>query len=398
MTRKATSPFSHLHPADLHGLSLLAVDGVLETVGLVEQLHRTIAGLAPPVGRVRPGTTRGITALVYRSIEGVTRTVGAASDLALSRVVPLLPQQHSSPERERLLAVINGVVGDHLSARANPLAIDMRLRRDGRILDLDDSAALRPGRRLMISVHGLCMNDLQWQRDAGSRALPEHLAENLGYTPLYLHYNTGRAIADNGRDFAMLLEDLIARWPEPVDELVLVGHSMGGLVSLSACHHATLAGQAWPDRLSRIVTLGSPHQGAPLERIGHRVESLLALSPYSAPFNRLGAIRSAGITDLRYGNVSGNWPDPDDPPEMATLPEHVACQVVAATTDSRADSLKSRYLGDGLVPVDSALGRHADPSRCLPVRPEHQHVVCNTRHVGLLANRSVQQTLHDWLR
>jgi pimeloyl-ACP methyl ester carboxylesterase len=389
---------SHLHPSDLHGLSLLAVDGVLGTVGLVEQVHCAIAGLAPPVGRVAPGTTRGITGLVYRSIHGVTRSVGLASDFALSRVVPLLPQRSSSPERERLLAVINGVVGDHLAERANPLAIDMRLRRDGRALDLDHSAALRPGRRLLISVHGLCMNDLQWQRGEDSQALPEQLAASLGYTPLYLHYNTGRAIAANGRDFAELLEGLVAQWPEPVEELVLIGHSMGGLVLVSACHHAVQAGHAWANRVRRIVTLGSPHHGAPLERIGHRVESLLALSPYSAPFNRLGAIRSAGITDLRYGNVTGTWPDPDDLPETATLPEHVACHVIAATTDSRADSLKSRYLGDGLVPVDSALGRHTDPSRCLPVRPEHRQVVCNTRHIGLLSDRSVQQTLHDWLR
>ncbi len=392
------SRFSHLHPSDVHGLSLLAVDGVIGTTELVEQVHRAIAGFAPPVGRMPEGTTRGITGLVYRSIHGVTRLVGTASDVTLSRIVPRLPGRASTPERERLLAVINGVVGDHLARRSNPLAIDMRLRRDGRAFNLDDAASVRPGRRLLIALHGLCMNDLQWRRGEDGAALPDRLAEALGYTPLYLHYNTGRPIADNGRGFAVLLEDLVAQWPEPVDELVLLGHSMGGLVALSACHHAGMEAHVWPGALRKIVTMGSPHHGAPLERLGHGVDRLLEISPYSAPFTRLGAIRSAGITDLRYGNVTGSLRGPDEAPGLAELPDHVECHAIAATTDSRADSLSSRYLGDGLVPVDSALGRHVDPSRCLPVHRDHQLVVCNTRHIGLLAHRSVHSTLHDWLR
>ena len=398
MSGKTMNRFSHLHPSDMHGLGLLAVDGVLGTTELVEQVHRAIAGLAPPLGRMPEGSTRGITGLVYRSIHGITRVVGASSDLALSRIVPRLSQRVSTPERERLLAVINGVLGDHLAERGNPLAIEMRLRRDGRNFSLEDAASARPGRRLLVALHGLCMNDLQWQRGEGNSALPERLAQAHGYTPLYLHYNTGRPIADNGRDLALLLEDLVTQWPEPVDELVLLGHSMGGLVAVSACHQAAMAGHAWPGALRKIVTMGSPHHGAPLERLGHGVDRLLEISPYSAPFTRLGAIRSAGITDLRYGNVTGIVRDPDDMPGMAVLPDHVECHVVAATTDSRADSLKSRYLGDGLVPVDSALGRHADPSRCVPVHRDHQLVVCNTRHIGLLAHRSVHRTLHDWLR
>lgn len=398
MNEPALRRSSHLHPADLHGLSLLAVDGVLGTTALVEDMHRTIAALAPPIGRMPAGRTRGITGLVYRSIHGITRSVGMASDFAFSRVVPLLPTRDSSPERERLLAVINGVVGDHLAERTNPLAIAMGLRRNGRALDFEKAASERPGRRLLIAVHGLCMNDLQWQRSEAVPALPEQLAASLGYTPLYLHYNTGRSIADNGRDFAVLLEDLLGQWPEPVDELVLVGHSMGGLVAVSACHHAVQAAHAWPDVLRRIVTLGAPHHGAPLERIGHRVDGLLAISPYTVPFTRLGAVRSAGIVDLRHGNVTGSGHGADQPPERAVLPDHVTCHVVAATTDGRVDSLKSRFLGDGLVPLASALGRHADPSRCLPVRPGHRHVARNTRHIGLLSEPSVQQALYDWLR
>ena len=121
--------------------------------------------------------------------------------------------------------------------------------------------------------------------------------------PVYLHYNSGRHVSENGREFAALLEQLVAGWPVPVDELVIVGHSMGGLVARSACHHAEAQGQAWLASLTKLVCLGTPHHGAPLERGGRWVDVLLGLSPYVAPFARLGKARSAGITDLRFGNL-----------------------------------------------------------------------------------------------
>jgi pimeloyl-ACP methyl ester carboxylesterase len=402
---------SHLHPSDLHGLSQLAVDGVLGTTSLVEQLHRTIARVSMPLGRAGPGKTTGVTGLVYRTINGITGAVGGATDFAFSRIVPLLEARQSTPEREQLLALVNGVLGDHLDATANPLSISMRLRMKGQPLELgaEHLAGMigQPGRRLLIVIHGLCRNDLQWAlaEPASGRCLPAGLASSLGYTPLYLHYNTGRHISTNGRDLAVLLETLARQWPEPIDELVLLGHSMGGLVARSACHYGTELEHDWIGRLTRVVTLGSPHHGAPLERIGQRVDRLMELSPYSAPFARLGRIRSAGITDLRHGNLRNrDWMDSDrfadshDARHPVSHPGHITWHTVAATTDGRGDSFRSRHLGDGLVPVKSALGHHPDPALHLPVASRHQHVVCNTGHLELIHHPDVHRVLHDWLR
>ncbi len=157
-----------------------------------------------------------------------------------------------------------------------------------------------PG-RLLVLVHGLCMNDLQWRRNGHDHGAA--LAHDGGWQPLYLHYNSGRHASTNGREFADLLETLVAQWPVPVEELVVLAHSMGGLVARSACQHAELSQQRWLKHLRKIVFLGTPHHGAPLERHGHGLQRLVGISPYTAPLARLGMIRSAGITDLRHGNV-----------------------------------------------------------------------------------------------
>lgn len=401
---------TQLHPSDLHGLSRLAITGVIGTTAVVEQLHQTIARTALPIGTSDLHRTRGITGLVYRSIHGITGLVGNVADLAFNQVVPRLPPRHSTAQRERLVAILNGMLGDHLDETDNPLAIRMKFRQDGQPLpvksDAIATAIAPPGRRLLIALHGLCMNELQWSGsgETQQRNLVRDLATNLGYTPLFLHYNSGRHISANGREFADLLETLVDQWPEPVEKIVLLGYSMGGLVARSACHYADRADQQWLGRVTRLVTVGSPHHGSPAERLGNQVDRLLHLSPYSAPFARLGRIRSAGITDLRHGNLrEQDWADHDrfsrdgDHRQPVNLPEHVTGHAIAGITGSEPRSIKSRFLGDGLVPVDSGLGRHRDPVREFPAREENRWIARNTGHLDLIHNKAVHNKLHDWL-
>ena len=296
--------------SDLRGASRLAVDAVAGVAALVEELHHGIASRAPIVGAAPAGRTRGITGLVYRSVGGITRAVGIGLDAVLAPLAPLLGARASTPRREAIVAALNGVLGDHLAESRNPLAIAMRLRVGGRPLALEREAlaAALPGAtgRVLVLVHGLCMNDLQWQRDGHDHGAA--LARELQFTPLYLHYNSGLHVSTNGHEFAALLEQLVNAWPVPVDELVIVGHSMGGLVARSACDAARRARMRWPRQLDKLVFLGTPHHGAALERAGNRVDLLAAISPYTKPFARLGRLRSAGIQDLRHGNLlDADW-------------------------------------------------------------------------------------------
>ncbi|MBT9594737.1 MAG: alpha/beta hydrolase [Vitreoscilla sp.] len=376
-------------------------------------MHERIARV-PVVGRAAAdGRTSGITGLVYRSIRGVTQVVGGSLDALLGALVPALgPVEEGADdvpprrEREAIVAALNGVMGDYLAESGNPLALTMTMRSGGRPLVLERAALAQrlPGAtgRLLVLAHGLCMNDLQWQRDGHDHGAM--LARERGFTPVYLHYNTGLHVSLNGRMLAAQLEQLADAWPVPLERTVLLCHSMGGLLARSAYHQACLAGMRWPARIDEMVFLGTPHHGAPLERAGHWIDILLGAAPYAAPFARLGKLRSAGITDLRHGNLlDEDWVGRDrfargtDRRQPVPLPETVRCLAIAATTGEERGDLKDRLLGDGLVPLDSALGRHPDPARALAFAEDRQWVGHGINHMALLSHPEVAAQLLRWV-
>ncbi|MDW5442466.1 alpha/beta hydrolase [Polaromonas sp. SM01] len=413
---------SYLHLSDIQGLAQLATQGTLGVAELAEQVQGHVyKAVAAPFGAagqkfVDPAAgssgvkKNGITGLVYGSVKGVTRLVGGAVDTVLSHVVPRVGPQASSPQREAVLSALNGVLGDQLRDTANPLAIRMSVRHQGRSLPMEKTALAQDlpaaTTKLLVLVHGLCMNDLQWRSDhpAGAHDHGEALARALGYTTVYLHYNTGLHTSDNGQQLAALLEQLWQAWPLPVQELTLLTHSMGGLVARSACQHGEQAEHRWRKGLRHLVFLGTPHHGAPLESLGSWVDTLLGSSAVTRPFAKIGQIRSSGITDLRYGYVlASSWQDTDrferapDTREPLPLPEDVACFTVAASLSDQAGDLKDQWIGDGLVPVPSALGQHDDVQHRLAFAPDKQWVAQGMNHMELLSRPEVTRQLVGWL-
>jgi pimeloyl-ACP methyl ester carboxylesterase len=199
------------------------------------------------------------------------------------------------------------------------------------------------------------------------------------------------------------MERLLRAWPLPVDELVIVGHSMGGLITRSACHYAGRAGHRWLSLLKKLIFLGTPHHGAPLERAGNWVEILMGISPYTAPLARLGRIRSAGIKDLRYGNIlDEDWEGQrddhaHDPRRFVPLPAEVQCFAIAATRRAKSAGPSKRLPGDGLVPVKSALGQHENPALALSIPKSRQFTVQGLNHFDLRTSREVHDRIRLWL-
>lgn len=390
--------------SDLRGLSRLAVGATVGVTEMVEQLHATIAAVPGPLAKGAPAKAKGISGLVYRSVRGVTRFVGHGLDAIFGSFQRMSGGgSPSSPGREAALAILNGVCGDFLEKSGNPLTIRMSFREAGLPLALTSTALATAlpavTGKILVLVHGLCRNDLQWSSQDAAADDEElsiaGLARELGYTVVALHFNSGLPIGGNGRRLAELLETLIEQWPLPVEELAILGHSMGGLVARSAVHYAQEAGRAWPRRLRRLIFLGTPHLGAPLERGGHWFEELLGYSPYAAPFARLAQIRSAGILDLRHGNLLEDPLLGDEPPEVLPLPERIDAFTIAGTLAK--DELDLSLLGDGLVPVASALGCHPDQARSLDLPKEHQWVAYDTGHLRLLTSPAVGEKLREWL-
>jgi hypothetical protein len=394
------------HASHARGWSRLAIDGIAGLTSLVEAVHKNIAGAPLLLGSEDKEPTTGTTGFVYRSIQGVTRVVGVGVDTTLSQLSPYLTAGSPAQGQDGVRAALNGVMGDYLVATGNPLALTMALRHHGTTLTLEKKALRAsiqsPTRKLLVLVHGLCMNDLQWNRDGHDHGAS--LERDLGYTPVYLVYPSGVHVSTNGRAFAGLLEKLVSQWPVPLRELTIVCHSMGGLVTRSACHYAAEEMHSWPKQLRHIFFLGTPHHGAPLERGGNWVNVALGITPYSAPFARLGKIRGAGITDLRHGNLLdddwegrdrfAHWPDQR---QIVPLPDGVTCHALAATVGKEAASLKGRLLGDGLVPVHSALGRHKDPERTLSIPESQQWIGFGMNHMELLSRPDVYSRIRESL-
>lgn len=356
------------------------MEATLGVMELVEEMHRTIASGPAVLGKPLERPATFVTGAVYGTIRGVTRLVGDGIDAALAQLEPMLGER----ENRAVLAALNGVLGDYLLERHNPLAIAMSLR-----------TSLAATNKVVVLVHGSSMNDAQWNRNGHDHGAA--LAKDLGFTPVYAHYNSGLHVSTNGKELSTQLEKLVAEWPVPVDELVIIGHSMGGLVARAACHAGVDA--AWRRKLRALISLGTPHHGSPLERAGNWFELLLGVSRYSAPFARLGKIRSAGVTDLRFGNVlDEHWQGRDrfeletDTRAPVPLPADVACFAIAATL---SDALNDSPRGDGLVPVDSALGRHAHAALTLTFA--NTWVGVGMGHLDLLDRREVYETLRAWL-
>ena len=386
--------------SQLRGATRLTVDAIVGVVDIVEAMHRTITTFGGLFAGDNKERTTGLTGMVYSNIRSVTNLVGGGLDMALELLATQLGELPSSQGREAVLAALNGVIGDHLAHTNNPLAIPMQLRQEGKPFEPDREEIARAGGRILLMIHGSCGNDIQWKRRGHDHGAM--LASELGFVPVYLHYNTGRHISENGSDLADLLETLVEDVPE-ITSLSIIAHSMGGLVARSACHQAEEDERHWRSLLDKVVFLATPHHGALWERYGNWADNILQISPYSAPFARLGMIRSAGVTDLRYGNICHqDWQNVErfklagDPRCAIPLPEGVDCYTVAALSSPEAGQFADHFMGDGLVQIDSALGRHSDPNMDLQFAESHQLEVRDISHLDVLCDPRVYEALEGW--
>jgi pimeloyl-ACP methyl ester carboxylesterase len=305
------------------------------------------------------------------------------------------------------IGVLNGAIGDHLARNKNGLATDMSLVEGGRPIPVDQ-APLAGASRVVLMVHGLMSTESVFELDDGT-TYGSLLERDLGIRPLYVRFNSGLHISENGEALDALLESVIERAePKPV-ELVLMGHSMGGLVIRAATHVASLReNSAWLPLAKRAVYLGSPHLGAPLERVGNVLTWALkkvgatANEPITELVGEILAMRSSGVKDLRYGNVSRHDWDGHDADALLQnrrhpvplLPE-IRHHLIAGTLAS--DPTLSLLFGDALVPVPSATGQ-AQPHHRSPVFPEtHVRVLPGMAHLTLAHDPKVYEIIREWL-
>lgn len=381
-------------------LKTLVVGGSQVVEGVHSAVLNQVAALAPV-----PAPVSMITRLVYRSIREIAALAGSSAEAILT----LNPQQDApgrlEPWQLHLVSAFNGAFGDHFEREGHPWTISMGFYRKGQPLSLNAqelTAALEaPSPHLVLFLHGLGMNELGWSRTQ-EPSFGARLEAEADCTSLWLRYNTGRHIYENGQELARLLEALVESYPVAVQSLTLVGHSMGGLVSRSAAYYAKRAQYQWTRHLRGICTLGSPHQGAHLEHIGNWFSHLLTTTPYSLPLSQIGRLRSVGIKDLRHGSlIEEDWHGRDRdsvlsfvPQPVPLLPE-VRYLLVASTLGQATRGAASKVLGDGLVSPGSALKPRTGTDQELPGQVTRA-VLQGVGHIELLNRSEVYQQLLPW--
>ena len=408
-------------------------DAIEQTTNLVEETHDAVAkkplralSLSQPLGaaaRAIDGPRTAISKLVFDRIRATSRSVQAISNIGVALAKQVLPDEKLdlsgtptgrmvSEWTDRAESVLNAVAGDFLEARDNGLSIKLSIRHDGRDLGLTKDSLWRAlphaTTKLCVFVHGLGCSDSIWRQhdpQTGEElSFGARLAREQGFTPLYVRYNTGLHISQNGRALALALEELLANYPRRVEQLALVGHSMGGLVARSAAHYGQALGHTWVHKLTHLLAIGSPHFGAPLERASNVLASVLGFfdtAGTQVPAKLLNA-RSAGIKDLRFGSVvDEDWLDSDPDAFFADTSKHapfvdgVAYGYVAARYGQHEQGMVGELLGDMLVQLPSASGKHRDPARHLPFHMGH--VLEGVNHVALTNHPDVYPQLLRFL-
>jgi pimeloyl-ACP methyl ester carboxylesterase len=294
----------------------------------------------------------------------------------------------------RFQSVLNGLIGDTLEEEHNPLVIPMEI------------VGKAKGKKICLLAHGLFDNEHTWDYSRGARRdYGKLLKEELGFSPLYLRYNTGLHISTNGQRLSHLLTQYFHRDPDAIREIIMIGHSMGGLVIRSACHYGQNHRAPWVSKVKKIFFLGTPHLGTDWEKIGHVTSVILQTIPnlVTKAIAAVGNRRSAGIKDLRFGYLldedwkgekgSALW---HDNRHAVPLLKGADYYLIASTLAKDSKNIFSEYFGDGLVPSRSAAGKSLLRAKTLPFLPEHFKTLKGLSHKELTHHPKVYQQLRKW--
>jgi len=358
----------------------------------VQEMHHAIAGKTFDALKQVPGVSlparavQGAHDAVTDAVYAAVRAGGSAAFGVAGVAEAMAGASGRNPgSKERAVrSALNGVFGDHLAREGNGLAFELDFHADGVPVQLTSEFAsgLRP--RVCVFIHGLACDEHSWFRrstdgvEVGSYG--DRLSAERGVSALYIRYNTGRAVAQNAEDLAQKLGELLAAAPQ-VSEIALVGHSMGGLVARSACDLALADGAPWLERVSVLMCLGTPHQGAPLERLGHLASMALNLSNVTRPLAAIANARSRGIKDLRHGLRAKA--------DAMSVPVRLLAGHLADGEAGMAAAMMGALLGDGLVLPSSA----SDEQLSGDVRREELRGI---GHMGLLNDPRVYEIVRRW--
>ncbi len=383
----------HSKPGHTTSLGRTIAFATNRLVAPVEGMHHAIADrwftlagrAATPIRAAHDAVSR----LVYTSIRVTGTAVGAGLDLTALR---------HSPASDKAEAV--GLALFHSPAHRRRLrTAPMTVRHDGVAVPPSRLAAAFPDAtgRLVFLVHGLAETERTWQSASDGEGLLGKLSVHPALTPLTVRYDSGLAVGASGAQLADLVEQYVEAWPVPVESVAMVGNSMGGLVIRSACEVAGSRHLGWLERVTDVVTIATPHRGAPLEKAANLATLALSVARETRPLAEFLQGRSDGIKDLRFGAINdADWGAARrdelvwDTADRSPLAGHISHHFVAGVLTSDPEHPFGAVVGDMMVRPASATGRsRLDPTNVVTVG--------GTRHSDLRHNSHVIDHVIGWL-
>ena len=269
-----------------------------------------------------------------------------------------------------LVPILNGLHGHTMSEKGHKALINMSFRYQSRDISIEKLKEFydfsKYNGTVIIFIHGLMNDESIWKSKPGNRKkwLGSAIEDEMKANALYVRYNTGRHISENGRQLSSLLQHFI-EVHQSINQLNIVCHSMGGLVSRSACYYSGIHNQSWTGILKKVFLIGVPNEGSYLARVAYMTQYFFRKIDPSENDSvaKFFDVRSNGIKDLSFGYlVDEDWQNSKDgnvkniqQTKVYPLPHVYYYLIAASVTEENEKNRIFTFFGDGLVEKKSAL-------------------------------------------
>ncbi|NRB37937.1 MAG: alpha/beta hydrolase [Pseudomonadales bacterium] len=315
------------------------------------------------------------------------------------------------------ISALNGLVGDNLREKDSALSVTMGFYHKNRRIALTSKQFknLQPAAttKIAILVHGLSSHEQMWSfpseanNDMGlddglDISYGSLLANDFGYTPLYVRFNSGLHISENGRYLSSLIEGLMEVYPLEIEDIVLIGHSLGGLVIRSAGYYAENFNTQWHKKVGKAFYIGTPHLGTPWEEATDGLYQWLdkKAHPVAKMISGIYSGRSSAIQDLRYARlIDEDWQNNVTKSTAIPWLKDTDHHFIVGTLLNNPSHPVSSLIGDLLVPTNSANAQ--SPMRAdMPIPPDlekNSTIIPGINHLRLAFSPEVYACIKKWM-
>lgn len=319
-----------------------------------------------------------------KSDEGMSKAVEATAK-AMHVALKALDEA-DSVVKEKLFEniAVSSVVGDSFAGLVTTSEIQASFRSEGK--DVGVEKVLEDWKRsnrkkIMICVPGLFCDESLWTKN-GEPSLAKTMEEE-GYFPVFLRFNPGLHISDNGKKLLALLKSFLEH-PDVRDlKADYISYSQGGLILRSAFYLAKQEAPEFSKRIGKVLFISSPDGGSYIEKAGFWLGLGAEAFPVF-PVQLIGFIgnqRSDAMKDLSHGIIrEEDWKNGSHLGRYAKdvyfgeLDEIDAYQIYSLVSEKDGGNWSS-WIGDGIIERPSltilseeVFRRKSDPEsrvRCL---------------------------------